>query len=1339
MSDIRLPFTQGVEIELQIVDQSGSLLQGQRLIKLWNYLLKHAEANMQKTVLDGAPSIVKDKFIRLRRVEKTRQGRKLPYITVSYRMPGGKTIEIYAFGPDPNISQITWILELVTPPCETMEELGWWINSLYRVALNSLPSGVGIISIGFNPKEAEYRSGVTFGDHYHIGLPNNKDRLAAYNLLRCFIPHLIALSVNSPFINEAPTGSVKIKRAPKVFVLSQNSVRSLRLKFNRGQTGPADKDHYIPYLERLDRKLFDRVVNREPPDDRYVDMFPFTDYETIEIRVFDSQFSVSRRLALVAIIQALAYKAVKLAKSGQKLPAVNSDVLVNTRDKAIEFGLFGKFFGDERLTGSSKWFAKYYNLNPDSEKPSTKLFEAVQSMLRFIEREVDELGFQGYLKPVLTSVIGSRQLQPPCSPADYLLYIYQSSGADFRRVTSNLVKLTENFCTNITEDPIIKLFGTPEVPAMETIAKRAPTVTPVAAPVISVQGSASVGKNLVVAEERIPFKLSLTSKSSSEVRVTVLGKVLSRQGGEDNVISTAVKEVSLKPGKESLLRENTIHLSVPFGAFSKPKTCFLQFNVRDEKKNELTQIKANTFKVVATPEITVNSSPVYKKFDEGETYEMGFTVTNNTPQFSGRYQTRVYRRLPSGVSKLELEKNITSTKTAKIPYKLKVTGEIAKEPYVKIRAQVLYKGRVVGEHETPNITIIPKAMPAPEPPKPKVQVIARLPSQIQPQQATRKVKPQSLKVLPQPRPQRVKPKAPYKPQPRPKPQKFKKADKAKSKLKLKVVTPKVKPTAPKKVKAYKKASKPAVSARIPRKAPVSRTKTTTASKSTAKRIVKPKPRASKRRAQTVQRKPITAKKVKATTAARRARATTPAAGKRVRESKAVRFTVVERPKVSLYVKPREKELVLGSGCNFDIEVKNLNPNMAGNYWLNLYYCRVGGDEILVNHRMFKLLDKKKIKYKFKMNALPKARSFRLRADVLYQGMVIQKLESREISVKSPSVNKIVKLSGVLNTPTSIMSGVRIVPFLQVNAYYILNPVTLFVNLDLSCGDENIQKDVYSYTIRKNGTYLLPLPMRIRDIPPNTKKATLEVTLSVENVKIGTKKTSLQVVQYTSIVEVTPPILQGSIRAGETVTQLLRIRNNSGKNLSVAIDLNLLPLDSKETRVGKNRLKLTPREQGQIEDRFTLPLYTAGRECFLIAKISYSLKEGKAEEWIASPKFLVSQPTFTPLEASIKGAPRIPSIASSGEKVDFKVLVMQKYQGKGLKLHVYAMGQEGEVKIKSINIKQKKEMKAYGSYSWRVPKVPYRTRYLLDIRVTEDGQPVSNRLIKKEKVEIIAVP
>jgi hypothetical protein len=1363
-------------MELQIVDQSGALLQGQRLIKIWDQLLKRAGAVLQKTVLEGAPSIVREKLIRVGRVEKERQGRRLPYIIVSYRMPGGKPIEIMSFGPDPNISQVTWILELVTPPCETMEELGWWIKSLYRVALDSLPSGFGIISIGFNPKEAEYRSGVTFGDHYHIGISDNRNRLAAYNLLRCFIPHLIALSVNSPFINEAPTGNVKIKKAPKVFILSQNSVRSLRLKFNKGQMGPVDKDHYIPYLERFDRKLFDKVVSREAPDDKFVDMWPFTDYGTIEIRVFDTQFSVIRRLALIAIIQALAYKATKLVKSGQKLPPVKSDVLIETREKAVEFGLLGKFFADESLSSQDKQFAKYYNSNPDTEKPNTKLFEAIQSMLSYIQTEIEELEFQEYLKPVLTSVLGTRQLEPPCSPADYLLYLYHSSGGDFARVTSNLIKITEDFCTNPTEDPITKFFGIPEMPTKAAIAEHIPTAAPsakhtrpvtqvAAVPALSVKGSGSVESKLIIAEQKIPFQLSLTSNSSSETWVTVLGKVLSKEEGEESVVSTAVKDILLKPGKESIFGGNAIPLVVPFGAFSKTKTCFLQFTVRDENKNELAEIKTNVFKAIATPNIVVKTSPVPKRVDEGGSYDINIQVTNNTPQFTGRYQLRIYRRLPSGTSKLELEKNLSSLTTGNVPYKLKVTSEIAKEAYLKIRAQVLYKGRLVGEHETPNISIIPKEEPVPEPAKPEIQVITKLPPKIQPPQVTPKVETQPrVKSLPQ-KISQTPPKILPQPQLRPPPQKIKQAVKAKPKssLKLKVVTPPVKPTPSKSIRAEKKEVKTTVSARISKKTPsqakaLSRRKTTAkpivkktrakvsrkptvkketfTTRSTAQRIVKPEPRVPERSKLPVQHALKTSEE---TSAARMPVASGYVAAKRVRESKAVEVSATEPPKVSLHVHTKEKELVLGSYCDFEIEVRNLNLDMAGIYWLNIYYCPVSGEEILVDHSMFRLQDKKKINYRFNLKDLPKSRRFKLRAEVLYQGIVIEKLDSGEVLVKSPNINKMLRLRGVLNVPPSVMSGVRIVPFLEIDVNYMLDPVTFFVNLVVSSEKMDIQKEVYSYTIGEDGTYLLPLPMRIRDTPPEVKKASLEVSLSVGDIKIGSKETSFQVTQQKSLIDVTPPLLQGSAKAGELVKHLLRVRNNSEKNLSVDVDFTLLPLNSKKSSVGNTRLKLAPGEQNQIEETFTPPLYTVGRECFLIARLSYNLEKGKAEEGIASPKFQVLPPQLPPLEVQIKGSPSIPSIANSGDKVNFNVIVKQNYKGENLKLNVYATSEEGEVKIAGINIKQKKETETYGTYSWKIPEIPYRTKYILDFRITEDGQPVPDRLIKKEKGEIIAVP
>lgn len=1380
-------------MELQIVDQSGALLQGQRLIKIWDNLFKRAGAILEKTVLEGAPSIVREKLVRVWRVEKERQGRRLPYIAVSYRMHGSKNIEIMSFGPDPNISQVTWILELVTPPCETMEELGWWIRSLYRVALNSLPSGYGIISIGFNPREAEYRSGVTFGDHYHIGISDTRDRLAAYNLLRCFIPHLIALAVDSPFINEAPTGNVKVKKAPKVFILSQNSVRSLRLSFNKGQMGPVDKDHYIPYLERFDRRIFDKVVNREAPDDKFVDMWPFTDYGTIEMRVFDTQFSVARRLALIAIIQTLAYKATKLVKSGQKLPAVKSEVLVDNREKAVEFGLFGKFLPDENLSGSDKSFAKYYNSNPDSGKPNTKLFEAVQSMLRFIQNEIEELGFQEYLNPVLTSVMGTRQLEPPCSPADYLLYLYQSSGGDFARVTSNLIKITEDFCTNLTEDPITKLFGIPEETAKAAVAERVPTAAPAAAakrahavapttvavaaaaPTLSVNGSGSVESNLIVAQERIPFKLSLTSNSNSETRVTVLGKVLSRVGGEESVVSTAVKDVLLKPGRETTFGGTAIPLVVPFGAFSKTKSCFLQFTVRDKNKNELAEIKTNVFKVIATPNIVVKTSPVPKKVDEDGSYDINIQVTNNTPQFAGRYQLRVYRRLPSGASKLELEKNLTSLTTVNIPYKLKITSEIAKEAYLKIRAQVLYKSRVVGEHGTPNISIIPKEEPEPEPMKPEIQVTAKLPTETKSLQVTQRGRPQpSIRTPPQKIPQRAQPKAYTQTQMRAQSQKVKQGVKAnpKSTLKLKTVTPTVKSksTSSRMGKAEKRGVKSAVSSGVSRKTPTkaralttreptaeriakpeprvpveasrripSREETFSERKTFTERIAKPEPRIPERREPPVQRLPRTAEASEATSAARMPVVSRPVTAKRVRESKAVEASIVEPPKVSLYVHSKEKELVLDSDCDFDIEVRNLNPDLAGVYGLNIYYCPVNGEEVLVDHSLFNISDKKKVSYRFKMKDLPKSRRFKLRAEVLYQGTAIEKLDSEEILVKSPNVNKILRLHGFVNAPQGIMSGVRIVPLIEVEVNYVLDPVNLFINLEISSEKVDIQKEIYSFTIGEDGTYLLPLPMRIRDIPSEVKKASLEVSLSVGDVRIGSRETSFDVLQQKSLIDVTPPLLQGAVKAGEAGKHVLRVRNNSEKSLQVDVDFTLLPLNSKKTTFRSNRLKLTPGEQGQIDEVFTPPLYTLGKECFIIARLSYNAEKGKAEEWISSTRFQIIQPQVAPLEVKIRGSPSIPNMVNSGDKVYFDVVVKQNYNSEDLKLNVYATSQGEEMKIAGFNIKQKRETEIYGTYSWKIPEIPYRTRYLLDFRMTEDGQPVSDRLIKKEKGEIIAAP
>ncbi|MBS7270408.1 MAG: hypothetical protein KIH10_16425, partial [Candidatus Freyarchaeota archaeon] len=346
-------------------------------------------------------------------------------------------------------------------------------------------------------------------------------------------------------------------------------------------------------------------------------------------------------------------------------------------------------------------------------------------------------------------------------------------------------------------------------------------------------------------------------------------------------------------------------------------------------------------------------------------------------------------------------------------------------------------------------------------------------------------------------------------------------------------------------------------------------------------------------------------------------------------------------------------------------------------------------------------------------------------------------ESGEVQVRSPGVKRMFGIRGILNVPQNIMPGVRILPLLQVEARDVLEPINVSVNLEVSSQEASIQKEAYFYAIREDGTYFLPMPLRIRSIPSDVNKVSLEASLNVGGVNVGSKKASIPITQQASIIEVIPPLIQGNLNAGETTKYLLRVKNNAEKSLSITVDFTFLPLNSKEIHIGSTRLKLNPGEQRQIEESFTPPLYTADRECFLMAKLSYNL-EGKVEEWMSS-KLQVSRPQLTLLEVKIRGTPHIPSIVRSDDKVNLEVMVKKKYGGEELKVQVYAIGEEAPGEVRSINVKQKEETKTYGPFSWRVPRVPYRTRYILDAWATEKGQPVPSQLVKKEKVEIVVLP
>ncbi|GAG05190.1 unnamed protein product, partial [marine sediment metagenome] len=202
---------------------------------------------------------------------------------------GDTTVDVDCFGRDGNVAAITYILELVTPPCEYVEELAYWASTMFALAKTTLPRDLTIMATALNPKTVEYQRGLSQGLHNHLGtFQSETEKAQAYCMLRNFIPHLIALSPNSPILNNKPTDVVKII---KNRITSPNCVRSLRLKFNTTMLSSNDPNHYLPYLrdlsERSQQYFLATIRKASMEDGRFQDVFPFTDWGTIELRVMD--------------------------------------------------------------------------------------------------------------------------------------------------------------------------------------------------------------------------------------------------------------------------------------------------------------------------------------------------------------------------------------------------------------------------------------------------------------------------------------------------------------------------------------------------------------------------------------------------------------------------------------------------------------------------------------------------------------------------------------------------------------------------------------------------------------------------------------------------------------------------------------------------------------------------------------------------------------------------------------------------------------------------------------------------------------------------------------------
>jgi carboxylate-amine ligase len=236
------------------------------------------------------------------------------------------------------------------------------------------------------------RSNLIFGLHVHVGISDRNLAFQIMNEARYFLPHLLALSANSPFWLGRNTG-LKSYRT-KVFE------RFPRTGIPDTFFSPADFDQYEQILIKTNCIDNGKKI--------WWDVRPHPFFETIEFRVCDVPMRLDETVAIAALIQAICAKLYRLRTRNLGFRMYRRALLMENKWRASRWGIEGKLL----------------DFGKEIEVPFRDL---VEEMLEFVDEVVDDLGSRRELE-------GIRWILANGSGADRQLRVYHESGSDLKKV-----------------------------------------------------------------------------------------------------------------------------------------------------------------------------------------------------------------------------------------------------------------------------------------------------------------------------------------------------------------------------------------------------------------------------------------------------------------------------------------------------------------------------------------------------------------------------------------------------------------------------------------------------------------------------------------------------------------------------------------------------------------------------------------------------------------------------------------------------------------------------------------------------------------------------------------
>src|SRR5271167_2708855 len=243
------------------------------------------------------------------------------------------------------------------------------------------------------------RSLLIFGMHVHVAMPDKQTTIDMMNMVRYFLPHLLALSTSSPFWMGRNTGlksfrTTVFRRFPRTGVPEQFESWSAY-------------ENFVNLLMKLNcidngKKIWWNVR-------------PHPVFGTLEFRMFDVTTKVEEAVSIAALTQAIIVKLHRLYERNQSYRLYRRALIEENKWRAARYGIEGKLI----------------DFGKQAEVPMREL---ALELLEFVDDVVDDLGSRSAVEYIHTILKDG-------TSAERQLRVYEQTG-DLKAVVRHLVTET---------------------------------------------------------------------------------------------------------------------------------------------------------------------------------------------------------------------------------------------------------------------------------------------------------------------------------------------------------------------------------------------------------------------------------------------------------------------------------------------------------------------------------------------------------------------------------------------------------------------------------------------------------------------------------------------------------------------------------------------------------------------------------------------------------------------------------------------------------------------------------------------------------------------------------